>query len=131
MTADKIIQGLRIRLGNSIAYMERIPACGSLLASLDSQAVTWVREAVGPPDRATLDGIIKGKTKVVNFDVPSTRHLVIRVQALLFGVSIASRDEKWMERKTKCDALLSLCSSLSEAEIQSQLKGSGLLLGSK
>jgi hypothetical protein len=90
--------------------------------------VAWVREAVGPPDRATLDGILKGKIRVVNFDVPSTRHLVIRVQALLFGVPISSRDERWMERKTKCDALLSLCSSLSEAEVHSQLRGSGLLL---
>lgn len=108
--------------------MERIPACGPLLASLDPQAVAWVRESVGPPDRAVIDGILKGKIKVVNFDVPSTRHLVIRVQALLFAVAIGSRDEKWMERKTKCDALLSLCSSLSETEVQAQLRGTGLLL---
>jgi hypothetical protein len=119
---------LRIRIGNAITCIERIPACGSLLASLDPQALSWVREAVGPPDRAIVDSIMKGKQKVIIFDVPSTRHLVIRVQALLFGVPITNRDERWMERKTKCDALLSLCSSLSEAEVQSQLRGSGLML---
>lgn len=71
---------------------------------------------------------MKGKIKVINFDVPSTRHLVIRIQALLFAVPINNRDEKWMERKTKCDALLQLCSSLSNQEVLTYLKGSGLLL---
>jgi hypothetical protein len=83
---------------------------------------------VGAPDRSLVDTIAKGKLKVINFDVPSSRHLVIRIHALLFGVPLASRDEHWIERKSKCDALLSLCSSLSDAEVQLQLKGSGLMI---
>ena len=146
--------------------MEKVPACGSLLASLDPTAYVYAREGVGPNGpsvlpgsmaihmlggsgsgvgsgvntsstptstgsldiRVVIDGVLKGKIKVVGFDVASSRHLVVRVQALLFCVPTANRDVHWAERKRRCDSLLSLCSSLSESEVKSHLKGTGLKL---
>lgn len=125
---DKLTEGIRARFGQTVAYLEKIPACGSLLASLDSDASAWARAAIGAPDRATIEAIYKGKSKLINYDVPSTRHLVIRIQGVLLSVAAPQRDAQWIERKNKCDALLSLCSSMSTSNLNSYLKGSGLLI---
>jgi hypothetical protein len=111
-----------------LSYLERIPACGGLLASLDADAFAWVREGIPIPERSMLDAIFKGKTKLINFDVASTRYLVIRIQAVLLAVPLTSRDDEWMDRKGKCDGLLALCTSLSQNNVQQMVKGSGLLV---
>lgn len=125
---DRISQGIKQRVGNCTSVLERIPACGALLASLDPDALAWVRSGASAPDRNAIDNIFKGKSKVINFDVQSTRFLVVRIQAVLLAVPLAQRDEEWMNRKGKCDYLLSLCTTLSPHNIQVALKGSGLMI---
>jgi hypothetical protein len=83
---DCVIQGIRHRVGGCLATMERIQACGPLLASFDPDCYSWAREASGPPDHMELEDVIKGRRGVVVFNVPASRHLLIRVQALLLLV---------------------------------------------
>ena len=83
---DCVIQGVRHRVGTCLATMERLQACGPLLASFDPDSYSWSREASGPPDHVELEEVKKGRRQLVPFDVPASRHLLIRVQALLLLV---------------------------------------------
>jgi hypothetical protein len=111
---DCVTVGLRVRLGLCISRIDRIPAFGMLIISMDAAAVAWARSVVtAPPDPVVVSRIASGKQSPVDFDVSSTKHLVTRTQGLLLAVPAASRDHNWVKRKNKCDILLSLCTSLA------------------
>ena len=40
--------------GGCLAMMERLSACGPVLASLDPDCYSWAREASGPPDHVEV-----------------------------------------------------------------------------
>ena len=117
-------------VGGGTGTAMSVPSGGVSASSVGGSGVVMATAGGGSSTdlRVVIDGVLKGKVKVVGFDVSSSRHLVVRVQALLFCVPLASRDAKWSERKGRCDALLSLCSSLSENEVKAHLKGTGLKL---
>ena len=57
----------------------------------------------------------RGKEPPISFNLAATRHLILRMQAILLAVPSrdGGRDAMWLERKEKCDALLSVCNSLA------------------
>lgn len=111
-----------------MARFQHIPSYGALLIALDAEAVSWVRGAVNGSQMSLdvdtlliIDAISSGKRKAIDFDVPNTRYLVLRVQNILTamptvpgtGGAAPGRDANWVMRKGRCDALLSLCGSLT------------------
>ena len=123
---DAVTASLRTRMGGVIARIDRLVMFGPLLATMDGEAVSWARKALPTefaPDSVTLDDIAKGRARAVNINLASTRHLVISMQGILLAVPVSERYQQsnnteggissWLERKGKCDALLSLCNSFS------------------
>jgi len=111
---DCVTVGLRVRIGLCLSRIDRIPGFGMLIISMDAAAVAWARSVItAPPDPVVVSRIANGKQSPVDFDVASTNHLVTRTQGLLLSVPSAARDHNWSKRKTKCDTLLSLCTSLA------------------
>lgn len=101
------------------------------------------------PEPSTLEDIAKGRVKAVNINLISTRHLVMTMQGILLAVPVVDRytssptppgpgaaaassplssgaegssnlASSWLERKSKCDALLSLCNSFSQLSSSSR-----------
>jgi hypothetical protein len=130
---DVVTAALRNRLGGVVARIDRLAVFGPLLAAMDAEAVSWARKALPgdfTPDSAALEDIARGRARAVNINLASTRHLVISMQGVLLAVPVTERygnpgangaiggaaggvSSSWLERKGKCDALLSLCNSFS------------------
>jgi hypothetical protein len=126
---DVVTAALRNRLGGVVARIDRLAVFGPLLAAMDAEAVSWARKALPgdfTPDSAALEDIARGKARAININLASTRHLVISMQGVLLAVPVTERygapkdgeagtavTNSWLERKSKCDALLSLCNSFS------------------
>lgn len=121
---DTVTAALRARLGGVLMRIDRLSTFGPLLAAMDAEAVTWARRAFPADaaiDLATLEEVSKGRVRAVNVNLASTRHLVISMQGILLAVPVTERytntssgeGSSWLERKGKCDALLSLCNSFS------------------
>ncbi len=123
---DVVTSSLRTRMGGVVARVDRLPMFGPLLSTMDAEAVSWARKALpaeAVPDSAALEDIAKGRSRAVNINLASTRHLVISMQGILLAVPVSERYQQsgssgstgssWLERKGKCDALLSLCNSFS------------------
>lgn len=102
-------------MGVCLSRIDHIPQYGSLIMSMDAEAVAWGRSAITiPADPMIIDLIATGKQKPIDFDVNASKHLVIRLQGLLLSISNGSkRDHYWHKRKNKCDMLLSLLTSLA------------------
>lgn len=145
---DVLISIVRFRLGSLITNLERHASThGTLLASMDSEAMAWVKLAV-----TSHKGCSIAPMSFRTDDLSSARQLIIYIQGLLFAVPVnlrkqelslsmwlaslyGSRDETivslmrsrvemglalsrymtWLERKAKCDALLSLSNILLQA----------------
>lgn len=132
---DLICAALRKRIGEVVAVMEKSPVFGPFVARMDAEAVDWVLKAV------QKNKIDLGKNDyAMNINIPSTRHLIISLQGILLGIPLEKRgfiyddmftlhpslkwlksferDENvaktWFEKKGKCDALLSLSTSLAQ-----------------
>lgn len=133
---DTVIQGLRLRMGALVARLEQLPSYGPLLASMDADALTWARRALSGAAEAAivgntkmLENIAQGKERALNLDLAATRHLIICIQSVLLAVPVRERhgtgleDESgrvasnvvssWIEQKSRCDALLTLCKTFS------------------
>lgn len=117
---------MRTRLGHTVSLIDRIPACGPLLASLDPDASNWARDAVTTPDSVAVANVIKGKSPLLPYDIKSSRHLVIRIQALLLTVPSAERDDTWRIRKSRSDSLLAVCTSFASSIMHNSLKDTGI-----
>jgi hypothetical protein len=129
---DTVTAALRSRLGGVLVRIDRLATFGPLLASMDAEAVAWARRAFPAdlvPDAATLEDLAKGRARAVNINLASTRHLVISMQGILLAVPVTERygsgassgeGGSWLERKGKCDALLSLCNSFSHLAASSK-----------
>lgn len=145
LVVDALISIVRYRLGGLVISLERHAAThGALLASLDSEAVAWVKLAIATHKSCSVASIA-----FKSEDLSSSRHLIISVQSLLIAVPVHLRKEdvvegeavtggkegappselrtrieqnlglshcaSWLERKTRCDALLGLCNTLLQA----------------
>lgn len=77
IVVDCLLRCLRQRLGACIAHIEKVPRFATEMASIDVAASQWARSAVGQPDVALVMQIMAGDAPPVNFDLLSTRHLVI------------------------------------------------------
>lgn len=138
---DTLTEILRARLGGIVARIDRLSIFGPLIASMDAEAIGWARKALPAeysPEPNVLEDIAKGRVKAVNINLVSTRHLVMTMQGILLAVPVVDRyssspvggatpnslgsggaegsnlASSWLERKSKCDALLSLCNSFSQ-----------------
>ena len=85
-----MVECLRIRIGSTIARIEKIPPLAKLLAVMDSSAVSWVRSSVGIPDPLAVDAIAKGKLSPLGFNLSSTRHLVTIIVYVVVIVCLIS-----------------------------------------
>jgi hypothetical protein len=73
---DRVVECLRVRVGVTIARVEKIPALARVLAVMDATAVSWAKSYIASPDLSVLDAISKGKISPLSFNLSSTRHLV-------------------------------------------------------
>ncbi len=166
LAVDMLISIARQRLGNMMIQIEKIPSYGPMLAAMDAEALQWVKHfpknqqsilasiadngnsgmgGSGPNSPAGGGGIVTAKSKssgnsssgaVVQFDISSTRRIIIFLQSILIDVPTREREletmidpeslsnriinfliaftryRTWIERKSRCDALLSLCNSM-------------------
>ncbi len=113
---DRVVGALRVRIGTTISNIDHLSSFGHILALMDSEALAWTRGAVGPPDAKLVDMIATGKAKAISFNLSTTRHLVLCMQTFLLVVDGVDRDGRWLEKKAKCDALLSLCTVLARVK---------------
>eukprot|EP01038_Epipyxis_sp_PR26KG_P010056 gene10056-13516_t len=86
---DTLSTILRMRLGNVISRIDRVPAYGPLLASMDSEVVAWVKKAIISTENNP--GILR-KDKPTNINLTSTRHLVLILKGYLLAVPLHERD---------------------------------------
>ena len=119
---DEILHAVRKRIGTTIACMDHILEYSGVLVSMEAASSAWCRAAVGKPNEADIIAVAKGIKAAVDFDLVGTRHLILRVQALLLSALSESRDRLWKERKEKCDVLLALCTTLVPAQNRLLLK---------
>lgn len=166
LPVDMLISIARQRLGNMMIQIEKIPSYGPMLAAMDAEALQWVKhfpknlqsalmnsgETGGSggmsgsgPNSPAGGNVVTTKSKssgnsssgaVVQFDISSTRRIIIFLQSLLIDVPTREREietlidtnslshrvisylmsftryHTWVERKSRCDALLSLCNSM-------------------
>jgi hypothetical protein len=144
LVVDTLISAVRFRIGGLLVHLERHAVShGSLLASLDSEAATWAKLAV--PSKASISPIalkyedLSSSRRLIImvqgllFAVPanmrresvagesrvllgsSDNELGAEVRARLEAGLGLTRNSSWLERKTRCDALLSLCNTLMQA----------------
>lgn len=106
-----LLFGIRSRMGTSLIRMDRISKYGSLMSSLDPDILSWVRG--GNLDASALEIMIQDNDNVVNFNVSSTRQLVLICQSIIY--SNQSNDNTWLDKRIKCDALLELCDAMLRA----------------
>ena len=125
---DCITEKLRVRLGATIVRIENISGCAELVPLLDPDAASWCKDHIPPSDVAVLEAISRGRSRITEYNPTTTKHLVIRIQALLLSVPSARRDDSWVARKQRCDALHGLCSFLFSNTTQTKLQRKGLML---
>jgi hypothetical protein len=73
---DCVVECLRVRVGVTIARIEKIPSLARVLAVMDASAVSWAKSYIGSPDQSIIEAISKGKMSPLSFNLGSTRHLV-------------------------------------------------------
>ena len=111
---DIVHQAIRKRIGFSIAILDIIPKYAPSLVILDADTMRWCRDSYeGSLDQKDIILIAEGKKSAIHFDIQGTRHLLLKLQALLLSVVVPMRDVKWFERKQTCDNLLALLSGLA------------------
>ncbi len=108
--------------------MENLTGCADLIPLLDPDASSWCKESIPPNDMTTIEAITRGRSRIAEYNPATTKHLVIRIQALLLSIPSSRRDDSWVHRKQKCDALHGLCSFLFSATNQTKLQRKGLTL---
>ena len=113
LVVDRVTHALRIRVGGGLARIDRLPAFGPVVASLDADAVAWARSAALPVEASVVEQVARGQAPALGIDLPATRHLVLLLQGLLLSTPVAARNDAWAARKRKLDALLGLCSTLA------------------
>ncbi len=61
------------------------------------------------------ENIIQGRISPIDYDLLSIRHLLLRMKGFLLSQTtlLGLIDDKWIDRKQKCDALFDLCTILS------------------
>lgn len=110
---DSIIRTLRIRIGNAIARIDRIPSLGPLIAAIDADAYSWVREVVtSPPDNSTIESIKKGILPVFAINISATKRLLQCIHATVLTCPVGQRDKEWNERNGSIDKLLAICTEI-------------------
>lgn len=110
---DVILAGLRQRIGISLVNLDRNPKFGPLLSTIDTDTITWIRGYNNNPDSSILETVNKGKT--AHFNVKSTRQLILLTQSLLHSDRVSKENSSSaIEKKMKCEALLSLCDFMDE-----------------
>lgn len=125
---DCITEKIRRRLGIILVRLENLSGGIDLLPLVDPDAASWCKSGVSPPETAVLEAIVRGRSRIADFNLNSTKHLVIQIQALLLSVPSIRRDEAWVSRKQQCDALHGLCSFLFSPSAQGKLQRKGLIL---
>lgn len=125
---DCITEKIRARLGTTMSRMDSLPACADLIPLLDPDAAGWCKEGVPAPEATVLEAITRGRCRMAEYAPSTTKHLVIRVQALLLSIPSTRRDNAWVLRKQRCDALHGLCSFLFSSNTQTKLQRKGLSL---
>ena len=108
--------------------MENLSGAVDLVPLIDPEAAAWCKTTVSPPDTTVLEGITRGRSRIADYNLNSTKHLVIQVQALLLSVPSIRRDEVWVSKKQKCDTLHGLCSFLFSSSATQKLQRKGLAL---
>lgn len=112
---DRVVTGLRLRLGKTIAQIELIPRYSKAITSMDAEAMAWVRGAVGSPDSHSVQMIAKERIRPINFDLKSTRHLLISIRSMLLAnISSQAQDDSMVDKQSKVDALLGICNVLEK-----------------
>ncbi len=110
---DAVITTLRVRIGNAIAKIDRIPSFGALIAAIDADAYSWVREVVtSPPDSAVIENIKKGLQPVFDINISATKHILQCIHATMLTCPLAQRDKEWNERNGSIDKLVAICTEI-------------------
>ena len=110
---DSIIRTLRVRIGNAIARIDRIPSLGPLIAAIDADAYSWVREVVtSPPDNTIIESIKKGVLPVFDINISATKRLLQCIHATVQTCPLGQRDKEWNERNGSIDKLLAICTEI-------------------
>ena len=123
---DMVNEAIRKRVGHCILYLDMIPKYAAALVAIDADTMRWCMDSFeGTHNQNEVILIANGKKKAVQFDLPGTRHLLLRIHALLLSVVVPMRDIKWFERKQICDNLLAVLSSLANTEENSTSNGKG------
>ena len=125
---DCITEQIRRRLGVTLLRLENLSGAVDLIPLIDPDAAAWCKHDIPPPETAVLEAIIRGRSRIAEYNLNSTKHLVIQIQALLLSVPSVRRDESWLVKKQQCDALHSLCSFLFSPSAQAKLQRKGLAL---
>lgn len=122
------MEKIRHRLGVTLLRLENLNGAIDLIPLIDPDAATWCKENVPSPETALLEAISRGRSRIAEYNLNSTKHLVIQIQALLLSVPSVRRDDAWVTKKQQCDALHSLCSFLFSQVAQTKLQRKGLTL---
>jgi hypothetical protein len=82
---DCVTDCIRRRIGDVIAILEKLPSYARHLSVVDAAALQWAREGADPPSAALIQAVMDGRTSPIVCNLPSTRHLIIRMHSLLLA----------------------------------------------